>query len=87
MMQPSATLPAVLAQIAPIAADNSRDNGYKKAETSLERAQTKLDNADFDKALKELLKATNDLLDIDEPEAASIRLQVDQVIREVERQL
>ena len=86
-MQPATTLTAVLAQIIPITEDTSRDDRYRQARTSLERAQTQLDGADFANTLKELLKAANDLMGIADTDAAGIRLQVDQVIRAVERRL
>jgi hypothetical protein len=87
VMQPLATLSAALGQLAPVAADNSRDNGYRQAEDSLNRAQDWLDGANDGKALQELLKAADNLLGIDEADAAAIRLQVDQVIRDVEQHL
>jgi hypothetical protein len=83
----AATLGSAQTAIAPLAADKSRNKLYASAKQSLDRAATRLTAGDHPDALKELLKATDDLLAIDEPEARAIRTTVDGVIHSVERLL
>jgi hypothetical protein len=83
----SATINDALAELGPIAADNKADKAYSRAQGELERAQASLDAADYAKAMRDLLGATDELSTIPETSADHIRHKIDEVIREVGRLL
>jgi hypothetical protein len=83
----SATVSDALAELGPIAADNKADKAYSRAQGELERAQASLDAADYAKAMRDLLGATDELSTIPEAEVDRIRHMVNEVIRDVGRLL
>jgi len=62
-------------------------NAYKTIRKDIEKAQDKLDDDKIAKAYQKALKATDGFEKLTDPQADAIRLQLDNAIRAIARQL
>jgi hypothetical protein len=83
----NAQLSDVMLELEPLASDKQADNGYNRAYSHLQRAESALAADDLPRAMRELLGATDVLALIDEAQAVSIRQHLDEVIWDLGRAL
>jgi hypothetical protein len=83
--QPAPVLADALADLEPLANDKSADKAYRRAYSLLEKADDALQNDEPANALRDLVRATDELAAIDEPAAKALRRHLDQVIRHIGR--